>query len=311
MKLLLLLLLAGHACADEALGCETDEDCSLLGVCTSGACHCDPGWHGDDCGQLGLLPVKPNSGYNLTGEGISSWGANIFPATHNGAETVWHMYAAEFENKCGISHWSPNSAIVHATSTSGPAGPYTRKDVAVVPFAHNPKVVRAPDGTWLMYTIGVQLPASKLFNCSHSQQVEEPPPAPTPGRNPENLESNITLFTSKSLEGPWTRYGTVLGPDYKGMWDEDTSNPSPWVLPNGVYTRPLASVFSRWAAFLTPMALCCRPCSSCTGAARCSSRAATGSTWAWHPLRLGRALTRGSCPDPSSRRSTRKTRRCE
>ena len=146
--------------------------------------------------------------------------------------------------KCGISHWSPNSAIVHATSTSGPAGPYTRKDVAVVPFAHNPKVVRAPDGTWLMYTIGVQLPASKLFNCSHSQQVEEPPPAPTPGRNPENLESNITLFTSDSLEGPWTRYGTVLGPDYKGMWDEDTSNPSPWVLPNGVNTTACKRLFS-------------------------------------------------------------------
>ena len=87
-------------------------------------------------------------------------------------------------------------------------------------------------------------PASKLFNCSHSQQVEEPPPAPTPGRNPENLESNITLFTSKSLEGPWTRYGTVLGPDYKGMWDEDTSNPSPWVLPNGVNTTACKRLFS-------------------------------------------------------------------
>ena len=52
----LLLLLAGHACAEEALGCETDEDCSLLGVCTSGACYCDPGWHGADCGpQLECL----------------------------------------------------------------------------------------------------------------------------------------------------------------------------------------------------------------------------------------------------------------
>jgi hypothetical protein len=143
------------------------------------------------------------------------------------------MYAAEFENKCGISHWSPNSAIVHATSTTGPAGPYSRKDVVVVPFAHNPKVVRAPDGTWLMYTIGVQLPASQLFNCSGPDEEVAAASPPPPGRNPENRESNITLFTSKSLEGPWTRYGTVLGPDYQGTWDEDTSNPSPWVLANG------------------------------------------------------------------------------
>jgi hypothetical protein len=29
------------------------------------------------------------------------------------------------------------------------------------------------------------------------------------------------------------RFGQVLGPDDEGTWDEDTSNPSPWVLPNG------------------------------------------------------------------------------
>ena len=111
--------------------------------------------------------------------------------------------------------------------------PYTRDKVAVVPFAHNPKIVRSPiDKTWLMYTIGVQLPPSDLFNCTgeHGDSVPAPPP---PGRNPENRESNITLYTSQSIAGPWSRYGVVLGPDFEGTWDEDTSNPSPWVLPNG------------------------------------------------------------------------------
>lgn len=222
-----------------AAQCATDEDCSLLGVCDEGVCKCDAGWRGDDCGQLKLKPAQPGTGYNLTNEGISSWGANIFPDSPDsqGSTSTWHMYAAEFENKCGISHWSPNSAIVHATSTAGAAGPYVRRSTAVVPFAHNPKVVRAPDGTWLMYTIGVELPPSALFNCTDdsrgTEATQQMQSAPPPGRNPMNRESNITLYTSSDLEGPWERFGVVLGPDYEGTWDEDTSNPSPWVLPNG------------------------------------------------------------------------------
>lgn len=137
------------------------------------------------------------------------------------------MYVAEFENHCDISRWSPNSAIVQAVSTSGPEGPYTRVGVAVKPFAHNPKVVRAPDGTWLMYTIGV--PRTAIFNCSSSgaegvtvdNGVPPVKPDPSrPGRNPSNLESNITLYTSKSIEGPWVSAGVVLGADYFDSWDE-------------------------------------------------------------------------------------------
>eukprot|EP00041_Stephanoeca_diplocostata_P038457 m.1517851 g.1517851 ORF g.1517851 m.1517851 type:complete len:1260 (-) comp25219_c0_seq4:160-3939(-) len=220
--------------------CTSDEDCSLLGVCmAAGTCKCDPGWTGDDCGRLRLLPVVRGSGYNLTNQDppVNSWGANIFPAddttdaSRYNSTSTWHMYAAEFENSCDISHWSPNSAIVHAVSSTGPLGPYKRGDVAVMPFAHNPKVARAPDGTWLMYTIGTPLPASTLYNCSKT------PPSTavggTPGRTPKNLESNVTLFTSPSMHGPWTRFGIALGPNDEGTWDEDTSNPSPWVLPNG------------------------------------------------------------------------------
>lgn len=182
------------------------------------------------------------SGYNLTDQTppVNSWGANIFPESqtadswHHGSASTWHMYAAEFENNCDISHWSPNSAIVHAVSSSGPLGPYERRGVAVKPFAHNPKVVRAPDGTWLMYTIGTPLAPASLFNCSNESTSPAPRDAAnSPGRTPKNLESNVTLFTSASMGGPWTRFGIVLGPNDEGTWDEDTSNPSPWMLPNG------------------------------------------------------------------------------
>ena len=74
--------------------CSVDEDCSLLGVCgstTPGVCDCDPGWTGPDCGQLKLQPVTMGTGYNLTAEGVSSWGANIFPAAGDHAGKDWHM----------------------------------------------------------------------------------------------------------------------------------------------------------------------------------------------------------------------------
>jgi hypothetical protein len=233
--------LLNHVLSERAMGCSTDEDCSLLGVCASGRCLCDPGWSGADCGQLSLLPVRHGTGYNLTGStpATSSWGANIFPSSSDTMSQTWHMLASEFENHCDISRWSPNSAIVHAVSSVGPEGPYVRKAVAVPAFAHNPKVVQAPDGTWLMYTIGVPLPKSQLYNCSGKQQQQPLPNRDSrpgtrrPGRNPSNRESNITLYTASSLDGPWVSHGVVLGADSYASWDEDTSNPAPWVLPNG------------------------------------------------------------------------------
>eukprot|EP00035_Acanthoeca_spectabilis_P010978 m.193721 g.193721 ORF g.193721 m.193721 type:complete len:142 (-) comp15187_c0_seq17:760-1185(-) len=119
------------------------------------------------------------------------------------------MYA-EFENNCDISKWSPNSAIVHAVSSVGPEGPYMRTSVAVAPFAHNPKVVRHLDGTWLMYTIGVLFPTSKLANCS-AIGTAKLRAGESPGRTPGNHESNVTLFTASSLDGPWTRFGVLTG----------------------------------------------------------------------------------------------------
>ena len=239
-------------------GCVTDEDCSLNGLCTSSTCVCDSGWRGDDCGLVHLAPVVLGSGYNLTGDErpTSSWGANIFPDEDLAQNpNTWHMYASEFTEHCDIRHWSPNSRIVHTVSTSGPLGPYSFANEVVPAFAHNPKVLKAPDGTWLMYTIGVKVPKQSLFNCSKhlykgtpGRHLSEGTPVVRknkrrqkknikkrkgPGRTPGNRESNITLYTAPSLTGPWTSQGVVLGENDQGTWDEDTSNPSPWILPSG------------------------------------------------------------------------------
>ena len=44
-------------------GCSTDMDCSLNGLCQSGACACDKGWGGTDCGVLNLGPAPPGGAY--------------------------------------------------------------------------------------------------------------------------------------------------------------------------------------------------------------------------------------------------------
>jgi hypothetical protein len=48
-----------------------------------------------------------------------------------------------------------NSAISRAVSFGGPGGPYKAVGAVVEsPFAHNPTIHQAPDGTYVIYHIG-------------------------------------------------------------------------------------------------------------------------------------------------------------
>lgn len=63
------------SCVPCATTCTTDLDCSLNGACSGGACTCDPGWTGQCCGVLDLLPVDVNAthlGYRHPD--TSTWG---------------------------------------------------------------------------------------------------------------------------------------------------------------------------------------------------------------------------------------------
>lgn len=50
---------------------------------------------------------------------------------------------------CGLNVWGSGSQILHATA-SAKAGPFTPAEVAVTAEAHNPQLVRAPDGSFLL-----------------------------------------------------------------------------------------------------------------------------------------------------------------
>jgi hypothetical protein len=58
LRLLQLPLLLALAAPEKVAGsCTGAADCGLLGACDAdGSCSCAPGFHGDSCGFLDLLP---------------------------------------------------------------------------------------------------------------------------------------------------------------------------------------------------------------------------------------------------------------
>ena len=102
-----------------------------------------------------------------------SWGGSVIqdPDTKK-----FNMFAAVFEDGKGLDAWMSNSEIMHlvADTPSGPFKPTTNGNksdgVIVIAEAHNPTIIRASDGTYLLFSIG------------HSP-----------------------FLTSASLDGPWAK----------------------------------------------------------------------------------------------------------
>lgn len=223
MKLVFLFIsvLALGACTVSPQ-CRSDEDCNLNGICSpyTKRCVCDQGWRSSDCGELDVRPATRNHGYNQTGEGTSTWGSKIIHDPKN--RTLFHLFLAEFTDGCGLDYWSPYSRIIHAESTSGPAGPYTFSNSVVETFAHNPTVVYSPaDKLYLLYYIG----------CSFSAPAVCTGPSFTCGPgNDLNAESGISVQSSPDLK-TWTPHGQIFsGQNNNVSWDADVTNPSPFPL---------------------------------------------------------------------------------
>ena len=141
------------------LACTSDADCSYNGVCKSAECHCEPAWHGPSCERLSLLPTPANAGYRAADAGgaLTSWGGAVLQDEATG---VWHMWAAELVGHCDMAFWLGNSQVVHATADTF-LGPYQRREVVHPVFAHEPNVVRAPTGEWVMfYTSSPKIPTT-------------------------------------------------------------------------------------------------------------------------------------------------------
>lgn len=153
--------------------CADDADCNLNGACSSGTCACVAPWTGADCGALDFLPARAPDGALYRRENVSSWCAS---ALRDDAG-VWHAVVAQMADNCGLNSWETNSQLIHVTSTTGPEGPYGNETLIRLPFSHNPKLTRAPDGTYLVWHIGCgDNTTHRMGNCSGGVSPPLPPP---------------------------------------------------------------------------------------------------------------------------------------
>lgn len=197
--------------------CSSDNDCSLNGICKGCKCMCDAGWKGSDCGILDLYPASRSGGYNHTDSDVSSWGGSIVRDPED--PKLYHMFFSVFASYCPLKSWMPFSTIAHATSKTGPAGPYVSPVQVIGMFAHNPTVVWSPyDKQYLMYHIGCPQPMPDL--CGPTKFTCGAPDG----------QSGITVHSSPDLT-TWTRQGMVMNGTYdKDVWDRTATNPSAWPL---------------------------------------------------------------------------------
>ena len=149
-------------------------------------------------------------------------GGNVLHAEPNAGD-VWayHMYAAAFSNGCGLDGWESNSFVIHAVSQS-PEGPFVYHDTAIPIWHHNPQAIRAPDGTWLISSIG-RTNRSWAVPCdAHHEPVS----------HNEHQIDRVEIHYSNSPYGPWKLWRPV--PDtFDGSIVAKGANPSPVFLPNG------------------------------------------------------------------------------
>jgi hypothetical protein len=162
------------ALAALSAACVSDESCSLNGACTAGTCVCVAPWRGADCGELDVLPAATPDGALFRRANVSTWCASTL---RDGAG-VWHAVLAEFADNCGLDSWTVNSQLVHAASAGGPAGPYANATRLRLPFSHNPKLARAPDGTFLIFHIGCGDNATHRYGPCAGGVTPLPPPPP-------------------------------------------------------------------------------------------------------------------------------------
>lgn len=166
--------------------------------------------------KLSLLPANPLSQQLYRNASLASWGGTV---VHSPSDTKhhYHLFAAAFSNGCGLDGWESNSFVMHAVADT-PEGPFEYHDTALPVWHHNPHALLAPDGTWLIYSIG-KTNASWAVSCNGHHE---------PVSHNERQIDQVEIHYASSPYGPWQ---LQQQPDGDGLLY--AANPSPLFLPNG------------------------------------------------------------------------------
>ncbi|MCL7762523.1 hypothetical protein MPF19_03785 [Polaribacter sp. Z014] len=152
----------------------------------------------DVWGADGVIPRDPNNG--IENPEWSYWGGR--PVKDKDGK--YHMNVTRWPANATKGHWEwPSSTVAYAVSDK-PTGPYKVKRDLVYDFhnglGHNPDVILLNDGTYMLYSL---------------------------------IDWEATLFTSKTMAGPWKRLGTME----VNLANSDVSEAR-----NYVYSRNLSGV---------------------------------------------------------------------
>lgn len=163
-----------------------------------------------------FLPTPLENGFR--NESLHSWGGGVLLV-----DGSYHLFSSAFVNNCGLGSWGSNSVAIHATSSS-PLGPFAFQERALPYYHHNVAPIQAPDGTFLIFSIGM-VPDPLPSKCTADEAGVFPPP---PGPLQHGFES-IECWSSPSVWGPWTPVaGTING---RNLFNG--TNPAPVFDPSG------------------------------------------------------------------------------
>lgn len=211
-----------------APSCTDDVDCNLNGVCgAGGACTCYPPWGGVTCGELRFLPIAAPSNTNgypgPRTPNETTWGGNaVF------FDGLYHLFVAEMVNNCSLNSYLSNSRCAHATSPT-PEGPYTRVDVAVDVWCHNPQVSYVPGGgfggadLWALWHLGNGTGGNPRKCAANGDVIVA---AGGDGGGGGGNASGAPLHVANSPFGPWYPVDEPL---------PSCNNPTQWQHKNGTW----------------------------------------------------------------------------
>ncbi|AHF91510.1 glycosyl hydrolase family 43 [Opitutaceae bacterium TAV5] len=173
--------------------------------------------------------IADDNGFRM--EGYWLW----CPSVIRGPEGRWHMFASRWPAWLPMHPgWLTHSEVMRATADN-PEGPYAFAEV-VLPArgpeywdgraTHNP-TIRFHGGRYYLFYTGITWP------------LPPPKPGETPGtRDPlcivARAAKRVGVAWADSLEGPWHRSEQPLLPTRPGtFYSFLTSNPAPWIMPDG------------------------------------------------------------------------------